>query len=145
MNHLILSVASEGRWNATQKKNLKLLQKTGVIFQVYILSEKRQNSQKYLGRHWKSQFSIEILIKKPQNFLENFQTFFVFGRKEQSFACSFRSFHSPMEIIRQMLITLHFSTNSSRFSPKLSKIFIQFAIVLLDLSHFKVCFDEFLN
>ena len=55
-------------------KSETLLQKSGVIFQWYILSERRQNSKKYLLKNClKSQFSIEILIKKSQNFLEIFQ------------------------------------------------------------------------
>ena len=49
---------------------------------VYILSGTRQKSNKYLVKNYeKSQFSIEILIKKSQNFLEIFSSFLVQTRK----------------------------------------------------------------
>ena len=68
---------------------------------------------------WKIQFSIEILIKKSQSFLETFQNF-RFWSSAQNLACRFVNFLCPMEIILQMLMIFHFSTNVSRFSPKRS-------------------------
>ena len=63
-----------GRRNVPTPKPEKLLWKSGVIFQRSILSERSQKSKKYLVNNCeKSQFSIEILMKKSQSFLENFQ------------------------------------------------------------------------
>ena len=84
----------------------------------------------------KNQFSIEILIKNPQIIVKIYKIFFIYSPNAQCFAESFLSFRWSMEMILQILIILNFSTNFSRFSPKFSKIFIQFPIVLLYLSHF---------
>ena len=67
-------------------KSEKLLQKSGVIFQRYIVSERSQKSKKYLAKNCeKSQFSIEILIKKSQNVIENFQYSLHFWSKRARF------------------------------------------------------------
>ena len=86
----------------------KLLLKTGVIFQEYILSERRQELQEIVKICEKSQFSIEILIKKSQSFHEIFQIFFVFGSTAQNFAAGFLTFTCQIEIIRQISIIFSF-------------------------------------
>ena len=83
------SVASGGGGTAerpTPPKPEKLLQKSGLIFQRSILSELSQKSKKYLVKNCEnSQFFIEILIKKSQNFHENFQNSLHFWSKRAMF------------------------------------------------------------
>ena len=99
---------------------------------IYVLSRQRQKSSKKCRENlWKSQFSIEILIKKSQNFL-----FGLFCPNAQNFASRFLSFPCLLEIICQMLIILYFSTNYIQISPKISRILTPLPIFLLDLSHF---------
>ena len=83
----------------------------------------------HLGNQRKC-FEKESVIK------EFFKIFFVLGPNAQIFARRFLTFPCPMEIILRLLMIVHFSTNFSRFSPKISRIFIPFPIVLLHLSHF---------
>ena len=131
----IYNTVASGRGNAgtfpPPPKSEKLLQKSGVIFQRSILSQRSQKSKKYLVKNCeKSQFSLEILIKKSQNFLEIFQNSFHFWSKPAKFCMQVAQFQLPIEIIHQILMILHFSTNFSRFSPKISRIFMPFSIVL---------------
>ena len=75
--------------------------------------------------------------QKYLNCLKIFQNFFlVFGPNAKTSGGRFLNFPCPMEIILQILMIFHFSTNFCRFSPKVSRIFIPFPIVLLQLSHF---------
>ena len=91
--------------------------------------------QEIFDKMRKSRFSIEILIKKSKGFLKMFRIFFVFGPHAQSYACMLLRFRCPMEIILQLLMIFNFSANFSRFSAKLSRIFIPFPIVLLYRSY----------
>ena len=117
-------------------KSAKLLQKSGVIYQGYRLSQRRQNPKKYLVKNCeKSQFSIEILIKKSDNFHEIFQNFLHFCPNALRFAGRLIRFTCPIEIIHQILMILHFSKNSSRFSSQNSIIFMPFSMVIY-LSYF---------
>ena len=81
---MVVAVASGGG-NAgtfTPAKSENLLYKSGVILQRYILSERSKKFKKYLVKNReKTQFSIEILIKKSQNFVENFQNSLHFWSK----------------------------------------------------------------
>ena len=112
--------------------------------EVYILSERSQKSKKYLVKNCeKRQFSIEILIKISQNFLEIFKIIFIFGPKAQNIAGILLRFSCPLEILHHILMSMHFSTNSSRFSQKIARIFMPFSIVLLYLSYFLSFFINF--
>ena len=84
----------------------------------------------------KCQFSIEILIKNSQSFLENFQSFLHFCANRLEFCRRLLNFSFSMGILPQFLMVLHLSTNFSRFSPNISRIFMPFSIVLLYLSYF---------
>ena len=125
-------------------KSEKLLQKSGVIFQRYILSERKSPRNIQLKNCEKRQFSIEILIKKSQNFLEKFQDSLYFWSKRARFFKHLLSFTCPIGIIHQISIILHFSIKSNRFSPKISKICMPFSIVLY-LSYFFSFFHKFLS
>ena len=105
--------------------------------EVYTPSERSQKSKKYLVKNCgKSQFSIEILIKKSQIFFKFFKNLVFSAPNAQSFAGTLLSFTCPIEIIHQISMLLHFSIKYSRFSPKISRIFMPFSIVLLYLSYF---------
>ena len=82
---------------------------------------------------WKNQFFIEILIKK-------LKIFFIFGSNAQSSAERFLNFWCRMEVVRQMVMIFNYSkkSKSSRFSPKVSRIFMPFSIVLLYLCYFLI-------
>ena len=115
----------------------KLLQKSGVTFQGSILSERSQKSKKFLLKNCeKSQFSIEILIKKSQNFLENFQNSLHFWSKRAKFCRHFAQFYLRNRNHSSDLNDLAFfykfqsifSKNFNNFhaifnSPSLSKLF----------------------
>ena len=75
----------------------------GVTFQGYILADKMQ---KYLVKSLgKSQFCIEIFIKKSQYFLTILQNFIQSWSKRRNLCMKDSYLPCPMEIIRQMLIT----------------------------------------
>ena len=95
-------------------------------------SEIQETFSKKLG---KSQFSIESLIKNSQNLLKNFRIFFIFGRNAQDLAGRLLTFSCRMGILPQFMKILHFSTRSTRVSPKISRIFMPFSRVLY-LSYF---------
>ena len=103
--------------------------------QVYTCREESELQEIFSKKLLKSQFSIEISIKDFQIFLEKFEIFYIFGPNAQSFAGTLFNFNSPMEIIPQIVMFLHFSSNSIRFSRN-SRIFTAFSIVLLYLSYF---------
>ena len=112
-------------------KSEKLLQKSGFIIQRYILSERNKKSKKYLVRNVKkSIFHRDVDQKNLEIFLKFFKVFFA-----QGFAGRFLNLPCPMENILEMLMIFHFSTKFSLFSPKISRIYIQFPIVLLYLRH----------
>ena len=68
-------------------RNLENCGRNLVLSSKGIASEKRKNSKEYVVKIFeKSQCSIEILIKKEEDFLENFQDFFIFGPNASSFA-----------------------------------------------------------
>ena len=92
--------------NAPPPKSKKLLQKSGVIFQRSILSGRSHKSEKYLLKHCeKNQFSIEILIKKSQYFLEIFQNYLHFWSKRAKFANRLLSFSAQSKsFIRSSVI-----------------------------------------
>ena len=124
-----ISVASGvGRLNAPSRNRKKCCRKLVLSSRCY-LSENRQKSRKYwLKNYEKNQFFIEIFIKKSQNFCCKRTKLW---RLVLKFPCL-------MEIIRQKPIFLNFDTNYSRFSPKFSRNFTPFPIILLDVSHFWV-------
>ena len=64
----------------------KIVIESGVLFHMSILSERIRKSKKYLVQSCeKSQFSIEILIKKSQKIFEIFQNSFDFWSKRARF------------------------------------------------------------
>ena len=121
-----------------QKKSEKLLQKSGVIFHQSILSERSKKSEKYLVKNCKkSQFSIEILIKKSQNFLENFQNSLRFWSKlarfckHAQFYRAYRNHSSDLDYLAffykvQSIFSKNFKNIHAIFnSPSLSKLFFE--------------------
>ena len=110
-----------------------------------ILSEQRQKSSKnFVKSYEKSQFSIEILIKKSQNFLKIFQNFGLFWSKRAKFCMHVSGFSLSNGNYSLNVDYIVFSINYSQFSPKVLRIFTPLPIFLLDLSHFEF-FDKFLN
>ena len=118
---------------------------SGVLFQRSIHSGLySQKSTKYLVKNCeKRQFSIKVLIKKSQRFLENFQNLFIFAPTAQSFEGSLLSFSWPIEMIHQISMSLHFSIKSSRFSLKISRIFMPVSLLISIKAIFQLFFINF--
>ena len=115
------------------QKQEKLLQKTGLIFPGYILSEKGQKSKKSLVKTWgKVDFPLRFVSKNLKIFLMIFKILFIFGPKSESFVDIFLKFSCIVEFIPQKSIILKSSTNYSRFSQKFSKHFIPFQQLFWD-------------
>ena len=107
--------------------------------EVYTLGEESEIQEILSKKCEKSQFSLEIWrfwSKNLEIFLKFFKIFLTFCPNAHGFAGGLLTFTCPMEIVPQILMILHFSTNSSRFSPNYSRIFMPFSIVLLYLSYF---------
>ena len=144
----IVSIESSrvgGTWECSPspRNGKKLLQKTDVYSRgLYTFGEEAEIPEIVSKNFGKRPFSIEIFIKKSQNFLDIFQNFFIFGLNAQSFARMFLNFHYLMEIILQLLVILNSSKNPSRFSPKFSRICILVQIDLPDLGHFLINFKS---
>ena len=115
----------------------------GYLPEVYTFEEESEIQEIFSKKLWKSQFSIEILIKKSQNFLAIFQNSLHFCPNAQAFAGTLLSFSCLIEILYQISTILLFYINSSRFSQKISTIFMPFSIVLLYLSYFWGFFINF--
>ena len=80
----ILPIASGGGeepLNVPPPEVGKIVVETGVIFQWYILSEKRQKCQKYLVKIRGMSIFYEIFIKESHNFLKTFHNFLRFWSK----------------------------------------------------------------
>ena len=88
-------------------------------------------------------FGAESEIKEMSS--KAFRILFIFCTNAQNLACRLLSFTCPIEIIHQIQMCIHFSINSSRFSPKISRTFMPFSIVLLYLSYFLSFLNKFLN
>ena len=79
-------------------KSEKLFEKTGGIFQWYILLEKRQKSKKYLVENYeKSQFSIGVFIKKSENFLTFSKFSLLLDQTHKTLKVGFLEFLCPVE------------------------------------------------
>ena len=119
----------------------KLLQKSGVIFQRSILSERSQKSKKYLLQNCeKSQFSIEIVIKKSQNFHEIFQNSLRFWSKRATFCRQVAYFYLPNRNHSSDLDDLAFFY---KFQSIFSKYFNNFHAIFNSPSLSKLFFELF--
>ena len=125
------------RGNVPPPRNRKnCRRKMSNLPEVYTSEKRQKSSKKRVKIYEKSQFSIDILIKKIKIFLKFFKVLVFSGHNAQNFDVDLLIFPCPMEIIHQILMILNFSTNYSQFSPKNSRIFIPLPIFLLELSQF---------
>ena len=118
------SVRSRERVNVPRHRNWKLVGENWIILQVYILSETMKKSKRYLGKIYEK-VNFPKRTKNLKIYWTVFQIFFIFGPNAQGLAGSFPNFPCLVEGHLQLLIILNFNTNSSRFSPKFSRIFIR--------------------
>ena len=77
--------------------------------------------------------------------MKTFKLLIIFCQNAQTFAGTLLIFRFPIELIHQILMSLHFSINFSRFSQKISRIFMPFSIVILYLSYLLSFFNKFRN
>ena len=83
---------------------------------------------------WKKSIFLRDFDEKISKFSWNFSKFSSFLVQTRRVLKVLLSFTCPIQIIHQILMILLFSINSSRFSQKMSSIFMPFSIVLLYLS-----------
>ena len=86
-----MPIASEGGGDAGpfHPKSERRKNKTGIISQEYISSEKRQKSQEYILKIMKKSIFHRDFDKKSQNFVTIFQNFIYFGPNAEGFAGTF--------------------------------------------------------
>ena len=84
----------------------------------------------------KSIFHRTFQSKNLKIFLTIFKILFIFGPNAENFGGPLVTFTCSIEISHHILMSMHFSINSSRFSSKISRIFMPFSIDLLYLSYF---------
>ena len=89
----------------------------------------------------KCQFSIEIVIKKSQNF----NNFVFSGPNAKILVCRFLAWPCRWKLLVRCWVSCIFLTNYSQFSPNISKNFAPLPIFVLDLSDCFNFFDRFLN
>ena len=121
----------------------KLLEKSAGIFNMYNTFGKESEIQEIFSKNVKkSIFHGDFKQNISKLFSWNFTNYSSFWSNRAKIcmqvSCTQKllKLSWSIEIIQQILMIFHFSTNFSRFSPKITRIFIAFPIVLLDLSHF---------
>ena len=113
--------------------------------EVYTLGEESEIQEIFSKKCEKSQFSLEILIKKSQNFLEIFQNFLHFLSKRARFCRRVAYFYLPNGNHASNLDDLAFFY---KFQPIFSKLFKNFHAIFNSPSLSKLFlsfFDKFLN